>query len=109
MAVKPTRRDGNRQVLHGHGTETITKRVTGITTAGSDISLTMDVKSLLIHVEGSTDVLYMTGTHADSEEIHLTSDGFTFSDFDVVVEENTTIITLAAPADTIDVSIIGWT
>jgi hypothetical protein len=106
--ITPTVRDANGAQLIGHGTELFTKRITGIDTDGVDIELGVDFKSMTIHVEGSTDVMYMTGTVTGSDEIHLTSDGYTLSDVPMVVDEDGTPFNIAAPSGTIDVSIMAW-
>jgi hypothetical protein len=108
MAILPTRRDGNGLPLHGRGTELITKRFTGIGTSGVDISLGADVKEALLHVEGATEAVRITGTAAGSEEIRITGDGLTIEDIALVREAGETIARVAAPSGTIDVSVMGW-
>jgi hypothetical protein len=108
MAIQPTLRDDNGNPLTGRGSELVTKRFTGIDTAGRNISLGTDVKDVLIHIEGSTEAVRLTGTVAGSDQIRITRDGLTIEDMAVVKQANDTIVVIAAPSGTIDVSVIGW-
>jgi len=101
-------RDANGNPLTDRGSEVITKRYTGIDTNGQTLSLGVDVKEILIHVEGSTEVVRLTGTVSGSDQVRITSDGLTFEAFPVVKEAGESIITMAAPSGTIDVAEIGW-
>lgn len=108
MTIQPILRDDNGHPLFDRGSEIVTKRFTSVDAAGQNIVLDTDVKEVLIHVEGSIEAARFTGAAAGSEQIRLTSDGLTLSNVPIVAEANRTIITVAAPTDTIDVSVIGW-
>ncbi len=108
MAIQPTLRDDNGNPLTGRGSELVTKRVTGVDTTGQTISLGVDVKDILIHVEGSTELVRLTGTVSGSDQVRITQDGLTIEDLAVVKEADETIVTIAAPSGTINVSVIGW-
>ncbi len=108
MGILPTLRDDNGAPLVTRGSETITKRIAAVDTTGTAISLAADVKEVLIHVEGSSEAARFTGTISGSEQIRFTSDGMTVPALPIVVESGETVITVAAPTGTIDVSVIGW-
>lgn len=107
MALTPLPRDANGKPLSA-GTETVTTRVTDVDTNGTAVILPVDVKHVLIHVEGSIEAVRLTGTASGSDQIRITSDGLTLEDVPIAVDANTAIITVAAPAGTIDVSVVGW-
>ena len=108
MAIQPTLRDDNGNPLIGRGSELVTKRVTEVDTTGQSISLGVDVKDILIHIEGSTEMVRLTGTVSGSDQVRITQDGLTIEDLAVVKEAEETIVTVAAPSGTINVSVIGW-
>lgn len=108
MAILPTVRDDNGIPLAGRGSEVVTKRFSGVTTAGRGIAVPVDIKEVLIHIEGSAEVARLTGTASGSEQVRLTSDGLTVSELPIVVEADHNIITVAAPSGTVNVSVIGW-
>ncbi len=108
MAIHPTIRDDNGIPLTGRGSEVITKRYSGIDSSGQAISLPVDVKEVLIHIEGTTEVARFTGTAGGSQQVRFTSDGMTLNELPLVKEADETIITVAAPSGTFDVSVIGW-
>lgn len=107
MALTPLPRDANGKPLSA-GIETVTKRIIDVSTDGSDITLPVDVKHVLIHVEGSTEIVRFTGTAPGSSQVRITSDGLTLEDVPIALEADTEIITVAAPTGTISVSVIGW-
>ena len=107
MALTPLPRDAYGKPLSA-GTETVTRRITGIDTGGSDITLPVDIKHVLVHIEGGTEVVRFTGTAAGSTQVRITSDGLTLEDVPIALEPDTTIITVAAPTGTINVSVVGW-
>lgn len=108
MTIHPTLRDDNGNPLTDRGSELVTKRYTGIDSNGQALSLGVDVKEVLVHIEGSTEIARFTGTASGSQQVRVTQDGLTLEDVRVVKEADETIITVAAPSGTIDVSIIGW-
>jgi len=111
MAITPIVRDANGHALVMQGTEIFTKRVTSIPDTGTAITLPTDCKYVSLHVEGSTELMRITGTASGSTEIVITSDGHDFPPFGlfVVAESGETVVTVKAPTGTtIDVSIIGW-
>jgi len=108
VAILPTLRDDNGIPLAGRGTETITKRFVGVTTSGQAVAMPVDVKEMLIHIEGATEVVRFTGTASGSEQVRITSDGLTISELPIVAEADQSIITVAAPSGTVNVSVIGW-
>lgn len=108
MPIKPTIRDDNGLALPGHGSEIYTKRYAAVGTTGQAISLPVDVKSVRIHVEGSTEVARFVGTVAGSEEVRITSDGTTLNDVPIVKRADEDIMTVKAPSATIDVSVFAW-
>ena len=107
MALTPLPRDANGKPLSA-GIETVTQRITGVDTGGSAITLPVDVKHVLIHVEGHSEVVRFTGTASGSTPVRITSDGLTLEDVPIAVEADTAIITVTAPTGTVDVSVIGW-
>ncbi len=108
MPIKPILRDDNGLPLADKGSEVITKRFTSVATEGQAISLGADVKWVVIHIEGTTVQAKITGTLDGSQEINWTSDGYSLPALEVVKEADDSIITIAAPSGTIDVSVIGW-
>ena len=108
MPIKPILRDDNGLALVDKGSEVITKRFTGVGTEGQSISLGVDTKHVVIHIEGATVQAKITGTVDGSQEINWTSDGYSLPALNVVKEADDTIITFAAPSGTVDVSVLGW-
>jgi hypothetical protein len=107
MAVLAQPRDDNGSLIHGCGTQVVTKRFTGVTT-GTALSLPLDCKEFLVHVEGSTVVFKLTGTGAGSAQIYITSDGYSLEEVPVVTSADATLLTIAAGSGTVNVSVIGW-
>ncbi|MCA1961486.1 MAG: hypothetical protein LDL33_11900 [Desulfomonile sp.] len=108
MAILPTLRDDNGIPLTGRGTETVTKRFVGVTTTGQVIAMPVDVKEVLIHIEGATEAARFIGTASGSEQVRITSDGLTISELPIVAEADRDIIAVAAASGTVNVSVIGW-
>ncbi|MEW6350467.1 MAG: hypothetical protein AB1646_15495 [Thermodesulfobacteriota bacterium] len=108
MGIRPTLRDDNGIPLTGRGSEVVTRRFAGVGTAGQAISLPVDVKEVLVHIEGLTELARFTGTAAGSEQVRLTADGLSLEDLPLVVEADTTLLTVAAPSGTVNVSVVGW-
>ncbi len=108
MGIRPTLRDDNGIPLPGRGSQVVTKRFTDVDTAGRAISLPVDVKEVLVHIEGLTEVARFTGTAPGSEQVRLTGDGLSLEDLPLVLEADSTVLTVAAPSGTVHVSVIGW-
>ena len=108
MNIYPIRRDDNGHPLTGHGSEVITKRFTGIGTGGQAISLGIDIKEALVHIEGTIEKARFTGAAEGSEEIVITQDGVTLERLPIVAQADQEIITVAAPTGTVNVSVMGW-
>lgn len=86
------------------GAYTITKRWTGVTTAGQAISFTEPVHGYVISVEGGAQY-YVTGSHGESAAALMTG---SFAAAGVDVPSGRTICTIASVADTVNVSAIGF-
>ncbi len=108
MAITPVLRDDNGNPLTNRGSEVITKRYANVGTTGQAISLTVDVKEVLIHIEGSVEAARFTGTVSGSEQVRITHDGVSLHRLALVKEPNSTIMTVAAPSGTVNVSVIAW-
>jgi hypothetical protein len=108
MSIKPILRDDNGLPLSDRGTELFTTRYAGIGVAGVSMELPLDVKSVLIHVEGAIEKARIIGAASGSQEARLTSDGISLGEVDIVVEAGKTLATLKAPSDTINVSVFAW-
>ncbi|MEJ2719487.1 MAG: hypothetical protein P8182_20540 [Deltaproteobacteria bacterium] len=100
--------DDNGNPLTDRGSEVVTKRYPGVDTSGQALSLGVDVKEVLVHIEGNTEIARFTGTASGSQQVRITQDGLTLEDVRVVKEPDEIIVTVAAPSGTIDVSLIGW-
>jgi len=107
MNIKPPPIDDNHTKLVDYGSEIVTKRVTGITTGGTALTLPCDCKRVLIHMEGATEIFRVTGTVTGSTEIRFTSDGADLGDLPIAIPAETTIVTMKAPTGTINVSMLG--
>ena len=108
MPILPTIRDDNGNPLAGRGSEIVTKRYSGVDTSGQAISLGVDVKEVLIHIEGNTEAARFTGTVSGSDQVRITQDGVTLAPVPVVKEADESIITVAAPSGSVNVSVIAW-
>lgn len=108
MSIKPIARDDNGSPLIDRGTELYTKRYANVNTAGVSIELPLDVKSVLIHVEGSIEGARLVGSALGSEEARLTWDGLSLGEVDVVTEAGKALGAIKAPSGTINVSIFAW-
>jgi hypothetical protein len=108
LGIRPTLRDDNGTPLTGRGSEVVTKRFVGVDTAGQTISLPVDVKEVLVHIEGTTEIARITGTAPGSQQVRLTGDGLSLEDLPIVVQADAAIITVAAPSGTVNLSVIGW-
>jgi len=108
MAIQPVFRDDNGLPLTDKGSELFTKRFVGISTAGLAVSAPVDLKEVVLHIEGSTVKAKITGSVPGSEEISWTSDGVTLPPLPVVKAAGEPICTITAPSETLNVSLIAW-
>jgi hypothetical protein len=108
MSIKPILRDDNGLPLIDRGTELYTKRYTSVGVSGVSIQPPLDVKSVLIHVEGGLEKARITGQAVGSEEARLTADGVSLGEVDVVIEAGKALATIKAPSGVIDVSVFAW-
>lgn len=109
MPIQPITRDVNGFPLPNHGTETVTRRFVGINSTQTEIKFNSDVKHVILHIEGASEIARMTGASAGSQEIVWTDDGVTIPSLSVVRLPNMTVVKISAPiGETINVSAIGW-
>jgi hypothetical protein len=107
MTILAQPRDDNGSLIHGCGSQLITKRYAGVTTAGTAISLPADCKEFLVHVEGANVAFKVLGTATGSAVAYITADGFSLENIPVAKTANATLLTVYAPSGTINVSVIG--
>ncbi|MEW6532936.1 MAG: hypothetical protein AB1473_19050 [Thermodesulfobacteriota bacterium] len=108
MPILPTVRDDNGNPLIGRGSELFTTRFSDIDTNGQAITMEIDVKGVLVHIEGNTEVARLTGTVAGSEPARFTQDGLTVEHLPLVKQSGETLLTVAAPSGTVNVSVLAW-
>ena len=108
MGIWPILREDNGFALPGYGSELVTRRYSGVGIIGQAISLGVDVKRVVVHVEGSTIQAKFNGTVPGSQEINWTSDGTTLPELTLVKEADSTIITVASSSGSINVSVMAW-
>jgi hypothetical protein len=108
MGIQPVLRDDNGCALLDYGSELFTRRYSGVGADGQAMSLGVDVKRVVIHIEGSTVRARFLGTVQGSESINWTSDGLTLPELSLVKEADQRVLTVAAPSGTINVSIMAW-
>ncbi|MBM4327949.1 MAG: hypothetical protein FJ118_12390 [Deltaproteobacteria bacterium] len=108
MSILPTIRDDNGNTLVGHGTELFTTRYSGVDTSGRAIALAIDVKGVLVHIEGSAEVARLTGTVSGSEPARFTQDGLTVEHLPLVKQSGETLLTVAAASGAVNVSVLAW-
>lgn len=108
MAILPVLRDDNGCVLPGYGSELFTRRFTGVGTEGQAISLGVDAKRIIVHIEGANIQARLQGTAQGSQVVNWTSDGVTLPELTLVKEADQTIATVFAMLGTINVSVIAW-
>ena len=94
MGIWPILRDDNGFALPGYGSELVTRRYSGVGINGQAISLGVDVKRVVVHVEGSTIQAKFNGTVPGSQEINWTSDGTTLPELTLVKAVSYTHLTL---------------
>jgi hypothetical protein len=108
MPIQPIVRDDNGFALPDRGSETVTKRFSDVGTGGTAITFDVDVKEVLIHIEGAVVTATLTGTVSGSDAVNWTSDGETLPTLPLVKEAGQTVVTVAAPSGTVNVSAIAW-
>ena len=96
MPILPVARDDNGHPLWGRGREMFTARFENVGDAGTPISLTIDVKEALLHIEGAHEICRMTGTATGSVEARLTADGHTLSETPLAAPSGAVLCRLAA-------------
>lgn len=107
MSLLPVPSDANGNKLPDRGTELFTTRVEGIPTTGTEISLPVDIKEILVQVEGSTTYCTVLGTAPGSVAAKVT-DGHWLPTFPLCKTADSLILTLASDSSTIKVSIWAW-
>jgi hypothetical protein len=108
MTIRPILRDDNGVALPGYGSELLTKRYSGVSTSGRAIAFDLDVKTVIVHLEGSSVAAKLTGNASGSDEIVWTSDGRTLPELRVIGEAQQALITVAAHSGTMNVSVLAW-
>jgi hypothetical protein len=99
--------DSNGNAIQA-GRETITKRFASVTDSGQALSLPVDCKGVVVHVEGSTVRYGATGAVSGSTKVYETSDGVWLPTFGIVVKADTTFLTVFADTgQTVNVSVWG--
>ena len=102
-------KDDAANVIQGAGSEMFTYRFTSVTDPGTDIDLGIDVKRILIHIEGSNQIASITGQATGSAAAYLTSDGITLDDVEIAALSTDTICTVTdLTGATLNVSVIAW-
>lgn len=83
--IAPTPRDGNGHFLTGFGSGMFTKRFAALDTNPNEIFLECDMKSCLIHQEGTTDAISITGGISGSTAAMITSNGVTLAEVKMAI------------------------
>lgn len=105
--MKPVPRDDNGHALADRGTELFTDRIANLSTGMSGTALPIDFKEIMLHVESGTEVLYVSGTVAGSSTARLTASGFSWT-IPVIAASGQSMIHIAAPSGTCNVSLFAW-
>lgn len=108
MGIRPVLRDDNGCALPNFGSELLTRRYAGVDTQGTDIALGTDVKHVVVHVEGGSLIAVFTGTVSGSQQVNWTSDGVTLPELALIKEADGSLVRVAAPTGTINVSVLAW-
>jgi hypothetical protein len=108
MTIQPILRDDNGVALPEYGSELLTKRYSGVSTSGMAIAFDRDVKTVIVHLEGTTVAATFSGTASGSDEIVWTSDGQTLPALRVIAGAQAPLLTVAAQSGTINVSVLAW-
>jgi hypothetical protein len=101
--MKPVPRDDNGHPLLDRGTELFTTRIADQGTTLTDLSLPVDFKEILFHVESGPEVLHVKGTI----EARLTQDGFNWV-LPIVSFADTLVAQIAAATGTCNISVFAW-
>ena len=107
MGITPIIRDDNGVPLAGRGSETITRRYTNVGQTPQEISFGVDVKEVVIHIEGNTEIAVLTGAAAGSQAVHWTADGVTLPPIRVAQPPGKTIVSIAVPSGSKNVSVLA--
>jgi hypothetical protein len=105
--MKPVPRDNNGHPLLDRGTEFFTHRIEDLGTDMSGVSLPVDCKEVMFHVELGSEIIRVSGTIAGSNTARLTSSGHTWT-LPITSESGHPLAYLAAPSGTCSVSIFAW-
>ncbi|MBI5248433.1 MAG: hypothetical protein HY912_02965 [Desulfomonile tiedjei] len=105
--MKPVPRDDNGHPLVDRGTELFTQRIASLGTDMSGLALPIDFKEVMFHVESGPEVLHLSGTVEGSSTARLTVSGFSWT-VPVIAASGHTIVHVAAPSGTCNVSIFAW-
>lgn len=108
MGIWPVLRDDNGCALPDYGSELVTRRYSGVGTSGQAISLGVDVKRIIVHIEGAIVQARFQGTVQGSQVVNWTSDGITLPELSLVKEADGTVMTVFAASGTINVSVMAW-
>jgi hypothetical protein len=108
MGIRPVLRDDNGCALPDYGSELFTRRYSGVGTEGQAISLGVDVKRIIVHIEGATIQARFQGTVLGSQVVNWTLDGLTLPELTLIKEADGTVMTVFAPSGTINVSVMAW-
>jgi hypothetical protein len=105
--MKPVPRDDNGHPLLDRGTELFTTRIADQGITLTDLSLPVDFKEILFHVESGTEVLHVKGTVEGSATARLTQDGFNWA-LPIVSFADTAVAQIAAATGTCNISVFAW-
>jgi hypothetical protein len=105
--MKPVPRDDNGHPLLDRGTELFTTRIVGQGATLADLSLPVDFKEILLHVESGTEVLQVRGTAEGSATARLTQDGFNWV-LPIVSFAGSVVARIAAATGTCNISVFAW-
>jgi hypothetical protein len=108
MGITPIIRDDNGIPLAGRGSQIVTKRYVDVGQTPQDIAFSVDVKEVVIHLEGATIQATLTGTASGSEPINWTSDGVTLPPIAVAGLALETLLSVATPSGARNVSVLAW-
>jgi hypothetical protein len=105
--MKPVPRDDNGHPLLDRGTELFTTRITDQGTVLTDLSLPVDFKEILFHVESGTEVLHVKGTVEGSTAARLTQEGSNWL-LPIVSSAGSVVAQIAAATGTSNISVFAW-
>ncbi len=105
--MKPVPRDDNGHPLLNRGTELFTTRIADQNSTLTDLSLPVDFKEILLHLESGTEVLHVKGTIEGSTTARLTQDGFNWL-LPIVSSAGAVVSQIAAATGTCNISVFAW-